>query len=160
MSQESHKGLPQGANWSPILTAAVLKEFTNQCEDAVFYADDGIFFSNSPIELKEDADKGIFINYKKRSGYVKEKGVFLKDFVFLGLEYKHATDMIAGHTHKGSRLEFNGRDKDIFAMLELLKPDKHYNKHKWELLFHSSVGGTVMSNLYNASWEQLEYLIH
>lgn len=160
ISQESHKGLPQGANWSPILTAAVLKDFTNQCEDAVFYADDGLFFSNSPIELKEDPDKGIYINYKKRSGYVKEEGKFIKDFVFLGLEYKYETDMIAGHTHKGSRLEFNGREQDVFEMLELLRPDKHYNKQKWELLFHSSVGGTIMSSLYNASWEQLEYLIH
>lgn len=160
VSQESHKGLPQGANWSPILTAAVLKEFTNQCEDAVFYADDGLFFSNKPIELKEDPDKGIYINYKKRSGYVKEKGKFTKDFVFLGLEYKHETDMIAGHTHKGSRLEFNSKEQDLFAMLELLRPPVHYNRQRWELLFHSSIGGTIMSNLYNASWEQLEYLIH
>jgi hypothetical protein len=110
--------------------------------------------------LKEDAVKGIFINYQKRSGYVKENGKFIKDFVFLGLEYKHETDMICGHTHKGSRLEFGSAQKDIFDMLEILRPDKLYNKKKWDLLFSSSIGGTVMSNLYNASWEQLEYLIH
>lgn len=138
----------------------VLRNFTRQCEHSVFYADDGLFFSNEPIELREDDFKGIHINYKKRSGYVKENGRFTKDFVFLGLEYKHKTDMIQGHTHKGSRLEFGSKQREIFDMLELLRPDKLYNKKKWDLLFTSSIGGTVMSNLYNASWEQLEYLIN
>jgi len=137
----------------------VLRDFVNQCEDSVFYADDGLFFSNKPIDLKEDERKGIFINYKKRSGYVKYEGKFTKDFVFLGLEYKHETDMIAGHTHKGSRLEMDSKREEIFEMLEQLRPSKHYNRTKWDLLFASSIGGTVMSSLYNASWEQLEYLI-
>lgn len=155
----THKGLPQGANWSPILTATVLKEFVDQADDAVFYADDGLFFSNSPIRLQEDKRKGIYINYAKRSGYVKENGKFTKDFTFLGLKYHHKTDIISGHTHRGSRLEFDSKREEIFEMLELLRPSQHYNRTKLDLLFASSIGGTVMSSLYNASWEQLEYLI-
>jgi hypothetical protein len=129
----------------------VLKEFVDQADDAVFYADDGLFFSNSPIVLQEDKRKGIYINYAKRSGYVKENGKFTKDFTFLGLKYHHETDIISGHTHRGSRLEFDSKREEIFEMLELLRPSQHYNRTKLDLLFASSIGGTVMSSLYNAS---------
>jgi len=40
----------------------VLNEFTKQAEDSVFYADDGLFFSNSPFIIKGDEEKGIILS--------------------------------------------------------------------------------------------------
>lgn len=155
----SHLGLPQGAATSPILTALVINEFTKQCEDSVFYADDGIFFSNSPIEIKDDPDKGIYLN-KEKSHIIKENGVWKRDIKFLGLVYHHATDQLSAHTRYGSRLEFNRKAENIHEVLKQVKP-KGWSQGmtKWERLFRSTMGGFVMSKLYNASWEQLEYVI-
>jgi hypothetical protein len=63
-------GLPQGANTSPILTALVIDKFTRQY-DSVFYADDGIFFSMTPIKVVDDPDRGIYLN-KEKSKLVRD----------------------------------------------------------------------------------------
>jgi len=69
----AHTNIPQGSNISPILTAMVLRDFTRQLP-SVFYADDGIFFSNKPIRIANDPDKGIFVHPEK-SAIVKENGI-------------------------------------------------------------------------------------
>lgn len=69
----AHSNIPQGSNISPILTAMVLRDFTQQLP-SVFYADDGIFFSNRPISIQNDPDKGIFVHPDK-SSMIKEGGV-------------------------------------------------------------------------------------
>lgn len=154
----SHRGLAQGCNTSPILTAAVLREFTEQL-DSVFYADDGIFFSDKPIEIKDDPDKGIKIN-RSKSAMVKKDGVWLKELKFLGLKYNPWTDQISGHTRNGSRLEFDSKREDLHVMLEHLAPSEwSMGESKWERLFKSTLSGSVMSKLYNATWEELEYII-
>lgn len=71
----SHVGLPQGSPLSPILTILGLDDWTRKAgEDRVFYADDGIIFSNTPIELNSDPQMGINI-HEGKSGYVKKDGV-------------------------------------------------------------------------------------
>lgn len=70
--------MPQGANTSPILTEIVLDHWITAMErvnkgTSVFYADDGIFFSDEPIVLANDEARGIEINLEK-SGSVKEDG--------------------------------------------------------------------------------------
>lgn len=77
-AEEALKGLPQGANTSPILTELVLDNWIRQMEKknegtSVFYADDGIFMSNKPIEIEDNEMRGIFVHPDK-SGYVKYDG--------------------------------------------------------------------------------------
>ena len=72
------RGLPQGANTSPILTELVMDRWIRDMEKkndatSVFYADDGIFMSNSPIEIEDNMERGIFV-HEKKSGYVKYGG--------------------------------------------------------------------------------------
>lgn len=155
----SHLGLPQGANTSPILTAAVLKEFTEQ-QDSIFYADDGIFFSNKDFTIKDDPDKGIFLNTEK-SKWIKRDGEWMGELKFLGLVYNPWKDTLRGNTRKGSTLEFNRKANNIHTLLRKFQP-KNWSQGmtKWERLFKSTLGGTVMAKLYNATWEELEYLIH
>jgi len=52
-----NSNLPQGSPYSPLLTIFGLNKFVNQCEDAVFYADDGLFLSNKEIILDQEAQK-------------------------------------------------------------------------------------------------------
>jgi hypothetical protein len=79
-----------------------------QCDSSVFYADDGIFLSNKPIELKDDETIGIKIHPEK-SGYIVEDGKILKECKFLGLKYNLKTGKIIANTRKGSRLELQVR---------------------------------------------------
>jgi hypothetical protein len=154
----AHTNIPQGANTSPILTAMVLRDFTQQLP-SVFYADDGIFFSNKPITIKDDPDKGIFV-HKGKSSLVKENGVWLKELKFLGVKYDPFTDQISGHTRNGSRLEFDRKREDLHTVLAYLAPkDWSSGESKWERLFRSTVSGQVLAKLYNATWEELEYII-
>ena len=72
------KGLSQGMSTSPILTELVLNDWVIKMEKenkakAVFYADDGIFFSNRPITIEGCWNRGIHIHPEK-SGYIKYKG--------------------------------------------------------------------------------------
>jgi len=68
----AYQNIAQGSNIAPILTAVGLKDFMEQLP-SVFYADDGIFFSDKPIKILDDPDKGIFLNEDK-SSLIKERG--------------------------------------------------------------------------------------
>lgn len=48
-----YTGVPQGSNLGPTLAILVLKEFLQQ-QESLSYADDGLFFSNQPFEIKGD----------------------------------------------------------------------------------------------------------
>ena len=54
-------GLPQGAPTSPLLSILMLTEFSKQ-QTSIFYADDGIFASNKPFQIKDDPNLGINIH--------------------------------------------------------------------------------------------------
>lgn len=61
----SHRGLAQGAPTSPLLTILALDDFVRQQQDAVFYADDGLFMSDVPFEIKDDPTSGIVVHPEK-----------------------------------------------------------------------------------------------
>jgi hypothetical protein len=58
------EGVTQGGSISPILSTIILDDFINQAP-SVIYADDPIFYSNHPFEIKDDPEKGIIINKDK-----------------------------------------------------------------------------------------------
>lgn len=154
----AHLGLPQGANTSPILTALVIDKFTRQY-DSVFYADDGIFFSMTPIKVVDDPDRGIYLN-KEKSKPVRENWEWKSNLKFLGLLYDPWTNRLSGNTRKGSRLEFTPQAENIHSILQQIKPKGwSQGESKWERLFKSTLGGFVMSKLYNATWQELEYMV-
>jgi hypothetical protein len=144
------KGVPQGANTSPICSILALNNFQTKY-DGVHYADDGLIFSNEPLTIVGDARKGIYINHEK-SGPIKENGVWLKNIKFLGLEYLWKDKIIRGKTRKGSDLEFGIEQKGLFAYLALMRTQ--YSSHL-ENLFNSKYGPNVMSKLYNNSWDNI-----
>jgi len=110
------RNLPQGAPTSPLLTIFGLNEFVQQCEEAVFYADDGIFLSNSPIVIKDDPANGIFLHPQK-SKYVVFDGKPQCKLKFLGLTYDIENKVLAASTRKGATLEIKD---SIFKLLEFL----------------------------------------
>jgi len=108
------RNLPQGAPTSPLLTIFGLNEFVQQCEDSVFYADDGIFLSNKEIVLKDDPKNGIFIHPDK-SRYVVYDGKPLMRLKFLGLTYDLEKKVLAASTRKGATLEIK---ESMFKLIE------------------------------------------
>jgi len=94
------KGVPQGCPTSCGLSTLVLDLITRNninyrtgalpVMKVVMYADDGLIFSDrpEPIEAVKNYLKSIKIGMKESgSGFVKEKGVWLKSLKFCGLEY-------------------------------------------------------------------------
>ena len=144
------KGLPQGSSLSPILTILVLDEFVNQCEDSVFYADDGLFMSNKPFKIKDDPASGILLSQEK-SKWIKWDAKWLSPLVFLGLQW---WNKLTGHTRKGSRLDISLNNKEIFKWLKKLNPE--YGT--WSgLLNKTNLGGTMIQRLYNGKWDESFY---
>jgi len=144
-----HKGVPQGSNLGPTLSILVLKEFLKQHE-SVSYADDGLFFSDHPFEIKGDVWKGINI-HEKKSGWVKWEGKQLKPLKFLGLIYHEG--LLRAETRKGSKLIANSMH-EAYSVLTTWKAEGKnliYNK-SWEDIFKGSFGGNLLSKLYNGSW--------
>lgn len=149
----SHVGLPQGAPTSPILTLLGIDDWARGLgEDRVFYADDGIIFSNSPIELNSDPVAGINI-HEGKSGYVKKNGIWLKPLYFVGMLYNGWTDSISGHTRKGSRLNIENESRDLFDLLKELKPS--YEWDMAEVFRNTSLGGVITACLYNNHWGKI-----
>lgn len=107
------KGVPQGAPTSPLLSLLVLGETIMAYADTVMYADDGLWYSDSPIIVPEpeselagdwEHESGVKLHPGK-SGFVKKDGVWLKPLKFLGLSYDGTTDTLSGATRNGSKLE-------------------------------------------------------
>lgn len=104
-------GVPQGGNFSPLLAILCLKPMFDK-GDTVMYADDGLIFTNEPIESileqTEDMEKmGIKINVGK-SKVIKKDGEYLvEDFKFLGLRYNPKTRKLISETRNGAELEFD-----------------------------------------------------
>jgi hypothetical protein len=150
ITRMSHVGLPQGSPLSPILTILGLDKWTREAgEDRVFYADDGIIFSNKPIELKSDPYAGINI-HEGKSGYVKYAGVWQKTLYFVGMLYNGWTDMISGHTRNGSRLNIERESENLFELLREIKPDYEWNIS--QVFKNTSLGGVITACLYNGKW--------
>jgi len=89
-------GVPQGMPISPFMAILPLKEcFLNErigskFEDYVIYADDPIFFSNSPIKVNGNPEMGIHPHeVGEKAGYIKYDGKYTeRGLKFLGLRLK------------------------------------------------------------------------
>jgi hypothetical protein len=105
-------GFPQGAPTSPILTNLLGQDWVKAGKkagvDIVMYADDSVGFSDDEIDVKKPRSLEEVKFAKKKCGYVKRDGVWLKPLVFLGLAL--GKDFFRAHTRKGSRLELTGRE--------------------------------------------------
>lgn len=66
ISPESYKGVPQGSNTGPLLSLIPLLDYLKQVP-SVSYADDGLFYSDTPFEIKDLPHLGVILN-KDKSG--------------------------------------------------------------------------------------------
>jgi len=104
-------GVPQGGNFSPLLAILCLGPMFLK-GDTVMYADDGMIFTNEPIEdileQTEDMEKmGLKIN-KEKSRVIKQDFKYQsEDFKFLGLRYNPTTRKLISETRNGAELEFD-----------------------------------------------------
>jgi hypothetical protein len=146
-----HKGLPQGSPLSPILTALVLNDFTKQAEDSVFYADDGIFFSNRAFRIEDDERKGIYLSPTK-CGWVKYNGVWKNKLKFLGISLNKGK--LKGATRNGSTLEIGGKLDKLIYFLKFFRPSYANLEGIWN---KTSLGGNIQSKIYSGSWETPVY---
>jgi len=58
-------GFPQGIPGSPFLSILILKDFMNQTDHCIAYADDMIFFSNKPFIIRSYPNLGINLSLEK-----------------------------------------------------------------------------------------------
>jgi hypothetical protein len=112
-----HRGVPQGANTSPLLAILVLTKLDELVKKAghklLMYADDGIIYSDSPIDIKGIfqglRNVGITLNEKK-SFILKDQGKWVRELKFLGLLYDPLSDHLMSHTRNGARMIFEKHD--------------------------------------------------
>jgi hypothetical protein len=113
------KGVPQGLGTSPLLSTLTTDLILGKSmpkNSITMYMDDGLLFSNKPIEailnkLKEGLGKiGLEIEPKK-SEVIKQDGRWLKSVKFLGLRYDGSTNEIMSDTRGGTRVKFPERLK-------------------------------------------------
>lgn len=74
-------GVPQGMNMSPFLSMTILGNYLSQ-QESTSYADDPIFYSNSPFSIKDEPENGI-INSEEKSKWVMKDGIWQEG----GLKY-------------------------------------------------------------------------
>jgi len=100
-----YRGVAQGAPTSPLLSILLLNHFMRQHSQyqCLMYADDGIFFSDHPIKIKDFPELGIILNQDK-SGYIKKDGVWIKPIKFLGLEFNGPLLQLHSRTRKGANI--------------------------------------------------------
>jgi hypothetical protein len=127
-------GLPQGGGLSPYLSILYLEMVLEKLRipegvEYLFYADDGIFFSDSYSDLKAWLDQAFghgedsFFNWginvhPEKSGWVKCQGTWLKALKFLGIYY------VPGRTLGEAKLVActrSGKSNLEFDKYELLK---------------------------------------
>lgn len=142
-------GVPQGLPTSPILSITTLHRWLSEKKDNLgrklkhlFYADDGIFFSNIPFSVRGSPEEGIRLNEEK-SQWVKSAGVWQKPLKFLGLEFDGNRGTLMGKTRKGSRLELSQEVKYL-----AIDESPHKEGDQWERLVRSPSFGFIISGLY------------
>lgn len=82
-------------------------------QKSISYADDGLFYSNEPFEIKDMPEWGVYIHPEK-SGWVKWNDKWIKPVKFLGLTWDG--EKVQMDTRKGSRLIANSK-KEALAIL-------------------------------------------
>lgn len=152
------QGIPQGAATSPLLSSLV----TQGClfpyiEGLIMYADDGVIFSDSPIELPElPSMREAYVSWNhSKTEVIKENGIWKKPLKFLGLEYDGTINKLRAKTRKGSTLLY---DKE--ALVSAVQATEIGNKQyirglgkSWTDFFQSKILGYIQARLYAGSFD-------
>lgn len=179
-------GVPMGLGYSPLLATLVLIRQLNkwklESNSYVTYGDDGILFTNDLNDIerfKNLIEDGKVTLNESKSKFLKKEFVYNGKLKFLGLEWDPLTDRLFAATRKGSRIEmvrylmdlpilgqellkglwnFYIRFSNLYKVRIIEFEDFFFQfclNHRTALKF--SVFGTLMSKLYQGSYEDLEY---
>ena len=156
-------GVPQGMPISPFLAILPLKECFltkrtgSKFEDYVIYADDPIFFSNSPITIKGNAAMGIHPHPKgEKAGYIKYNGEFTeRGFKFLGLKFEKNT--LISSTRTGTTEPMKADLQNLYSPIgtESLTKSKSMNELSHRLKNLSYAYGNDLRSLKRMAKKQL-----
>ena len=179
-------GVPMGLGYSPLLATLVLIRQLNkwklESNSYVTYGDDGIIFTNDLNDIerfKNLIEDGKVKLNESKSKFLKKEFVYIGKLKFLGLQWDPLTDRLFAATRKGSRIEmvrylmdlpilgqellkglwnFYIRFSNLYKLRIIEFEDFFFQfclNHRAALKF--SVFGTLMSKLYQGSYEDLEY---
>jgi len=99
-------GLPQGAATSPVLSNVALRRaIYDRIEGVLGYADDGLCFPTTSVEVPRVSHQGAGAFVKDGGRWVKKNGEWIVPLRFLGLEYNPFRNVLQANTRKGSKLE-------------------------------------------------------
>lgn len=163
---KGHKGLPQGSAISPFLSLLVMKSFLSQ-QKSISYADDPIFFGETPFQIQDDPYNGLEIA-KEKSGWVKWNGEWTKPLKFLGITYDGRDNSLRASTREGATLEVKGSVKEMLLALEEWdrlngltdskgKVSDDRVLHSWKRLWSHKFAGFIQACMYKDSWEDKFY---
>jgi hypothetical protein len=146
-------GVPQGSNTGPLLSLIALIDFLKQ-QPSVSYADDGVFYGDEPFEILDRPEWGVNLHPEK-SGWVKKDGNWLKPLKFLGLTWDGSS--LRAETRKGSKLVADNM-KAAFSLLTSNSLRSLSGKYAltWDSILEAQFGGTLISKLYNGTWNMDE----
>lgn len=145
--------MAQGSYTGPLLALIPIIQFLSQ-QLSVSYADDGLFYGDKPFEVKDYPELGIFL-HKKKLGWVKWDGKYIKPLKFLGLTWNGK--YLRASTRKGSTLlADNMKSAWSFVSSKSLHTLKQRYELSWEAIFKAQFGGTVLSKLYSGQWNMDE----
>lgn len=180
ITEEQVKGLPQGSPISPLLSSFLLAEVnemttesSEHAPDWIFYADDGLIYSNwdsSDMEkyintfvVPKYEQWGIKFNLSK-SGWIKQDGEWQKPLKFVGLTYdpfqesKEGTKgILRASTKKGATLIF---DQERALMDYSLQLDPHQNSEQIsEAIFYDCTRDLGEVRRLNRTWQEFKRFI-
>jgi Reverse transcriptase (RNA-dependent DNA polymerase) len=184
LGKASTQGVPMGLGYSPILAmlilCEVLKEWKNDSNDFITYADDGLLFMKNEEDILNFERISRKYNLKlnlDKSLIVKQNDIYLTKFKFLGLIFDGSNNSLISSTRKGysqicsyvystSKLSFlegypiSLLENKIAKLYEL----KMFNPSNLQTIFEQKVIGykeliaegvfsTILSRLYSSCHE-------
>lgn len=179
-------GVPMGLGYSPLLATLVLIRQLNEWKTLdnsyITYGDDGILFTHDLKDIQKFKNligKGRVVLNESKSKFLKKEFIYSGTLKFLGLRWDPFTDRLFAATRKGSKIEMVRYVMDMPVLgQELLRGLWNFyirfvNLYKIRVLefenfffgfclnhraaFKFGVFGTLLSKLYQGTYDDLEY---